>query len=36
MNPASAITQVWLLVSALVGTVTVVVLVTAGLRRGWW
>lgn len=36
MNPASAITQVWLLVSVLVGTVTVVVLVTAGLRRGWW
>lgn len=36
MNPASAITQVWLLVSALVGTVIVVVLVTAGLRRGWW
>ena len=36
MNPASAITQVWLLVSALVGTVTVVVLVAAGLRRCWW
>lgn len=36
MNPASAITQVWLLASALVGAVTVVVLIAAGLRRCWW
>lgn len=36
MNPASAIAQVWLLASALVGAVTVVVLVVAGLRRCWW
>ena len=36
MNPASAVTQVWLLASALVGAVTVVVLVAAGLRRCWW
>lgn len=36
MNPASATAQVWLLFSALVGAVTVVVLVVAGLRRCWW
>ena len=36
MNPASATAQVWLLLSALVGAVTVAVLVAAGLRRCWW
>ena len=36
MNPASATAQVWLLFSALVGAVTVAVMVAAGLRRCWW
>src|SRR5699024_5474275 len=36
VNPASATAQVWLLFSALVGAVTVVVLVVAGLSRCWW
>src|SRR5699024_8213535 len=36
VNPASATAQVWRLLSALVGAVTVAVLVAAGLRRCWW
>lgn len=36
MNSASTISQVWLLVSALVTAAAVITLVVAGVRRCWW